>query len=41
VQSYAGALEFGLTACRDVIAKPAIVADAMAAAFQELSERTA
>jgi WS/DGAT/MGAT family acyltransferase len=41
VQSYAGALEFGLTACRDVIAKPAIVAEAMAAAFQELSERTA
>jgi WS/DGAT/MGAT family acyltransferase len=41
VQSYAGALEFGLTACRDVIDKPAVVAEAMAEAFDELSERTA
>ena len=41
VQSYAGALEFGLTACRDVIARPAVVAAAMAAAFEELRERTA
>lgn len=41
VQSYAGALEFGLTACKDVIDKPAVVAEAMAAAFNELSERTA
>jgi WS/DGAT/MGAT family acyltransferase len=41
VQSYAGALEFGLTACRDVIARPAVVAEAMAAAFEELRTRTA
>ena len=40
VQSYAGALEFGLTACKDVIARPAVVAAAMSTAFQELSERT-
>jgi WS/DGAT/MGAT family acyltransferase len=41
VQSYAGALEFGLTACRNVIARPAVVAEAMAEAFAELSQRTA
>jgi WS/DGAT/MGAT family acyltransferase len=41
VQSYAGALEFGLTACRDVIARPAVVAAAMAAAFEELRKKTA
>jgi WS/DGAT/MGAT family acyltransferase len=40
VQSYAGALEFGLTACRDVIARPAVVAAAMRAAFNELSAMT-
>jgi WS/DGAT/MGAT family acyltransferase len=40
VQSYAGALEFGLTACKDVIARPAIIAEAMAQALDELSERT-
>ncbi len=39
VQSYAGSLEFGLTACKDVVARPDIVARAMAEAFQELSDR--
>ena len=39
VQSYAGSLEFGLTACKDVVARPDIVARAMAAALQELSDR--
>lgn len=39
VQSYAGHLEFGLTACKDVVARPAIVADAMSAALTELLER--
>ena len=40
VQSYAGSLEFGLTACRDVVARPAVVAGAIATAFAELVERT-
>jgi len=39
VQSYAGQLEFGLTACADVVAHPDVVATAMATALQELSER--
>jgi WS/DGAT/MGAT family acyltransferase len=39
VQSYAGQLEFGLTACKDVIARPSVVADAMSSAFSELIER--
>lgn len=39
VQSYAGNLEFGLTACKDVVARPDIVARAMAAALRELSDR--
>ena len=39
VQSYAGHLEFGLTACKDVIARPAVVADAMSSALAELIER--
>jgi hypothetical protein len=39
VQSYAGSLEFGLTACRDVVARPGVVADAMSAALAELIER--
>ena len=39
VQSYAGSLEFGLTASKDVVARPDIVAKAMAAALQELSGR--
>ena len=39
VQSYAGHLEFGLTACKDVIARPAVVADAMKSALAELIER--
>jgi WS/DGAT/MGAT family acyltransferase len=39
VQSYAGSLEFGLTACSDVVAKPEVVASAMAAALRELKER--
>jgi len=39
VQSYSGHLEFGLTACKDVIARPAVVADAMSSALAELIER--
>jgi WS/DGAT/MGAT family acyltransferase len=39
VQSYAGHLEFGLTACKDVIARPSVVADAMASSLSELIER--
>jgi len=39
VQSYAGHLEFGLTACKDVVARPAVVAGAMRAALTELLER--
>jgi hypothetical protein len=39
VQSYASHLEFGLTACKDVIARPEVVADAMSTAFSELIER--
>lgn len=39
VQSYSNSLEFGLTACKDVIAHPEVVADAMASAFSELLER--
>jgi hypothetical protein len=39
VQSYAGNLEFGLTACKDIVARPDIVAQAMAAALTELTER--
>ena len=39
VQSYAGNLEFGLTACKNVVARPDIVARAMAAALRELSDR--
>ena len=39
VQSYAGSLEFGLTASKDVVARPDIVARAMADALQELSDR--
>jgi len=39
VQSYAGHLEFGLTACKDVIARPGVVADAMSSALAELIER--
>ncbi len=39
VQSYAGHLEFGLTACSDIVAHPDVVAAAMAAALQELGER--
>lgn len=41
VQSYAGHLEFGLTACKDVVARPDIVAKAMAAALEELHQRIA
>jgi diacylglycerol O-acyltransferase len=39
VQSYAGSLEFGLTACKDVVARPEIVARALARALTELLER--
>ena len=41
VQSYAGHLEFGLTACKDVVARPDIVAKAMAAALEELHQQIA
>jgi WS/DGAT/MGAT family acyltransferase len=39
VQSYAGQLEFGLTACADIVAHPDVVASAMAAALKVLGER--
>ena len=39
VQSYAGNLEFGLTASKEIVARPDIVARAMAAALTELTER--
>jgi diacylglycerol O-acyltransferase len=39
VQSYAGSLEFGLTGCKDVVARPEIVARALARALNELLER--
>ena len=39
VQSYDQHLEFGLTACKDVIARPEVVAEAMSNAFSELIER--
>lgn len=39
VQSYAGQLEFGLTACDEVVARPDIVARAIASSFTQLSER--
>ena len=39
VQSYAGQLEFGLTACADIVAHPEVVAEAMAAALHELAAR--
>jgi WS/DGAT/MGAT family acyltransferase len=39
VQSYAGSLEFGLIGCKDVVARPDIVARALARALNELLER--
>jgi diacylglycerol O-acyltransferase len=39
LQSYAGSLEFGLTGCKDVVARPDIVAKALARALEELLER--
>ena len=39
LQSYAGSLEFGLTGCKDVVARPDIVARALARALDELMER--
>ena len=39
VQSYAGQLEFGLTACADIVAHPNVVAEAMADALRELGDR--
>jgi WS/DGAT/MGAT family acyltransferase len=39
VQSYAGHLEFGLTACGDIVAKPDILARAMQRSLAELLER--
>jgi WS/DGAT/MGAT family acyltransferase len=38
VQSYAGSLEFGLTACDEVVARPDLVAKAMDRALTELAE---
>jgi len=39
VQSYAGHLEFGLTACSDIVAKPDILARAIERSLAELLER--
>lgn len=39
VQSHAGQLEFGLTACDEVVARPGLVAKAIASAFTELKDR--
>jgi WS/DGAT/MGAT family acyltransferase len=39
VQSYAGQLEFGLTACADAVANPRELADAIAHAMLELRDR--
>ena len=39
VQSYAGSLEFGLTACDEVVARPDLVAQAMDRALNALAER--
>jgi WS/DGAT/MGAT family acyltransferase len=39
VQSYAGHLEFGLTACSDIVAKPEILARAIQRSLAELLER--
>jgi WS/DGAT/MGAT family acyltransferase len=39
VQSYAGSLEFGLIGCKDIVARPAIVAQALARALDELLDR--
>jgi WS/DGAT/MGAT family acyltransferase len=39
VQSYAGQLEFGLTACADAVANPRVLADSIADAMRELRDR--
>ena len=39
VQSYAGSMEFGLTASDEVVARPDLVAQAMSRALNELAER--
>ena len=39
VQSYAGQLEFGLTACADAVGHPQKLTDAIAAAMRELRDR--
>jgi WS/DGAT/MGAT family acyltransferase len=39
VQSYAGRLEFGLTACREAVPKPEILARGLQLALDELSDR--
>jgi diacylglycerol O-acyltransferase / wax synthase len=38
VQSYAGALEFGLTACADIVRKPEALAAALVRSLNELNE---
>ncbi len=40
VESYAGALGFGLTAARDAVPEPRLIADALLAAHEELKRRT-
>ncbi len=39
VQSYAGSLEFGITACADIVRKPEQLAQALLRALNELTER--
>ena len=39
VQSYAGMLEFGITACRDAVAKPELIARGLERALAQLMER--
>mgnify|MGYP000906712214 CR=1 FL=1 len=39
VQSYAGSLEFGITACADIVRKPEQLAQALVRSLNELSER--
>lgn len=38
VQSYAGSLEFGITACGDIVRKPEVLAAALARSLAELNE---
>ena len=38
VQSYAGSLEFGITACGDIVLKPEALAAALSRSLHELNE---